>query len=146
LRALYSSFQRCLDLRDKYMTLSRQRLEDNPVNYDGSFDPASSPSYASTSSLLPVNLPPGFNHWKIYPPPPEPHWKELDPHGDAPVETTDEIAEREAERRKFVWGVCEIPKQEPVERRKRFALDSNGVYQVYSDGASSFPAALEAPF
>ncbi|GAA5846091.1 hypothetical protein JCM9279_004783 [Rhodotorula babjevae] len=136
LRALYGSFQRCLDLRDKYMTLSRQRLEDNPANYDGAFDPSSSPSYASTSSLLPVNLPPGFDHWKIYPPPPEPHWKEVDPLGEAPGETTEEIAAREEARRKFEWSACDIPQQEPEAKRRRFALDDNGVYQVYDDADS----------
>lgn len=142
LRALYGSFQRCLDLRDKYMALSRQRLEDNPANYDGSFDPVSSPSYASTSQLLPVNLPPGFDHWKIYPPPPEPHWKERDPFGEGPGETTEQIAAREAERRKFVWEQCEIPVKEQEDQRRRFALDANGVYQVYRDGASRPPPDL----
>ncbi|GAA6048249.1 hypothetical protein JCM3770_006503 [Rhodotorula araucariae] len=133
LRALYGSFQRCLDLRDKYMSLSRQRLEDNPANYDGSFDPASSPSYASTSHLLPINLPPDFDHWKIYPPPPEPHWKERDPFGDGPEETPEETAARAAERRKFVWEQCEIPAKEQEDQRRRFGLDANGVYQVYRD-------------
>lgn len=119
------------------MTLSRQRLEDNPTNYDGAFDPSSSPSYASTSSLLPVNLPPGFDHWKIYPPPPEPHWKEVDPLGEAPTDTTEEIAAREEARRRFEWSECDIPQQEPEAKRRRFALDDNGVYQVYHDGAFS---------
>ncbi|KAL8292654.1 hypothetical protein RQP46_001266 [Phenoliferia psychrophenolica] len=35
LEALYASFQKCINLRDKYMRLSRQRLEDNPANWDG---------------------------------------------------------------------------------------------------------------
>ncbi|KWU46133.1 AMP deaminase [Rhodotorula sp. JG-1b] len=133
LRALYTSFQRCLDLRDKYMTLSRQRLEDNPANYDGAFTAESSPSYASTSSLLSNNLPPSFKKWQIYPPPPEPHWKERDPHGDPPVETTDEIAAREAQRNRFVLSEVVIPGKEAEGKRRRFALDANGVYQVYSD-------------
>lgn len=136
LRALYTSFQRCLDLRDKYMTLSRQRLEDNPANYDGAFTAESSPTYASTSSLLSTNLPPSFKKWQIYPPPPEPHWKERDPHGDPPVETTDEIAAREAQRNRFVLSEVVIPGKEAEGKRRRFALDANGVYQVYSDGES----------
>ncbi|RHZ68267.1 hypothetical protein Glove_296g28 [Diversispora epigaea] len=42
---LYTNFQKCLDLRDKYMEISLQRLGDNPKDSDG---------------------------WKIYPPPPPP--------------------------------------------------------------------------
>jgi AMP deaminase len=144
---LYTSFQRCLDLRDKYMTLSRQRLEDNPANYDGAFTAQSSPSYASTSSLLSNNLPPSFKKWQIYPPPPEPHWKERDPHGDPPVETTDEIAEREAQRNRFVLSEVAIPGKEAEGKRRRFALDANGVYQVYSDGKSTGePASPDAVY
>ncbi|CAO0789635.1 unnamed protein product [Mucor circinelloides] len=30
LRELYNTFQKCLDLREKYMTKSKQRFEDNP--------------------------------------------------------------------------------------------------------------------
>ncbi|GAA6060525.1 hypothetical protein JCM10212_005606 [Sporobolomyces blumeae] len=140
LRALYSSFQRCLDLRDKYMALSRQRLEDNPANYDGNFDPSTSPSHASTSSVLPVNLPPDFKQWEIYPPPPEPHWKEMeaaehDPFAFDSADTTEQIADKEAKRRKFDWDVAltKVPGKEGDGKRKRFALDSNGVYQVYSE-------------
>ncbi|GAA5980734.1 hypothetical protein JCM5350_006368 [Sporobolomyces pararoseus] len=140
LRALYSSFQRCLDLRDKYMALSRQRLEDNPANYDGRFDPATSPSYASTSSILPNKLPSDFKQWDIYPPPPAPHWKEMqdaehDPFAIDSTDTTEQIAEKEAMRRKFDWkkALAKVPGKESTGKRKRFALDSNGVYQVYSD-------------
>ncbi|GAA5869652.1 hypothetical protein JCM8547_005097 [Rhodosporidiobolus lusitaniae] len=141
LRALYSSFQRCLDLRDKYMTLSRQRLEDNPANYDGQFSPSSSSSYASTSSLLPVNLPPNFERWKIYPPPPDPHWNERDPYAVDSAETTEEIAAKEAKRRKFELETVHIPGRETEGKRRKFALDKNGVYQVYDeeDAASEKP-------
>ncbi|GAA5946034.1 hypothetical protein JCM10213_005459 [Rhodosporidiobolus nylandii] len=141
LRALYSSFQRCLDLRDKYMTLSRQRLEDNPANYDGAFSPSTSPSYASTSSRLPVNLPEHFERWQVYPPPPDPHWKERDPFSPESAETTEEIAAKEAKRRKFVRDEVDIPEREKEGRRRKFALDANGVYQVYDeeDEASTKP-------
>ncbi|GAA6002252.1 AMP deaminase [Rhodotorula paludigena] len=137
LRALYTSFQRCLDLRDKYITLSRQRLEDNPLNYDGAFKPSDSPSYATTSSILGTNLPQSFNKWNIYPPPPAPHWKESDPLADGPIESTEEIAEREAKRMKFEWGEVAIPGKEVEGKRRRFALDANGVYQVYSAASST---------
>ncbi|GAA5893782.1 hypothetical protein JCM5296_001132 [Sporobolomyces johnsonii] len=152
LRALYSSFQRCLDLRDKYMTLSRQRLEDNPVNYDGKFSPSSSPSYASTSSTLPVKLPPGFQKWEIYPPPPDPHWKELlqqgdpDPFAFESAESTEQIAAREDKRRKFDWEKVskEIPGKEEDGKRKRFEMDASGVYQVYNDDEPTSATASES--
>lgn len=47
LRELYNTFQKCLDLREKYMSKSKQRFEDNPKNRDS---------------------------WEIYPPPPPPSW------------------------------------------------------------------------
>ncbi|KAI9628511.1 hypothetical protein KEM48_011462 [Puccinia striiformis f. sp. tritici PST-130] len=37
LRSLYESFQACLDLRDKYIGLSKQRLIDNPQSFDSKF-------------------------------------------------------------------------------------------------------------
>lgn len=127
LRALYASFQRCLNLRDKYMRLSRQRLEDNPANYDGNYSPSPSPSASQTTSTDPQT--PEFKPWVIYPPPPDPHWKERDPFAEA-TETTEEIAEREAKRREFHWDQIKIPGKESIERQKRFVLDSRGVYQV----------------
>ena len=47
LRSLYSNFQKCLDLREKYMAISCQRIGDNPRDADD---------------------------WKIYPPHPQPSW------------------------------------------------------------------------
>ncbi|KAG0069893.1 AMP deaminase [Linnemannia elongata] len=47
LRMLYTNFQKCLDLRDKYMKVSAQRIGDNPSDSD---------------------------EWTIYPPPPVPSW------------------------------------------------------------------------
>lgn len=47
LRELYNTFQKCLDLREKYMTKSKQRFEDNPKNKAD---------------------------WEVYPPPPPPSW------------------------------------------------------------------------
>lgn len=142
LRALYESFQRCLDLRDKYMSLSRQRLEDNPANYDGHFSPSSSPSYAATSYIRPVKLPEGFERWRIYPPPPEPHWKERDPEATEPpvVEGADE-GRSEEERVRFEFAKCEVPAREEG-RKRTFRLDEGGVYQVYDEGASSHPLPL----
>ncbi|KAF8975974.1 AMP deaminase [Entomortierella lignicola] len=47
LQSLYTSFQKCLDLREKYMKVSCQRVGDNPSDKDD---------------------------WDIYPPPPPPSW------------------------------------------------------------------------
>ncbi|KAF9139234.1 AMP deaminase [Mortierella sp. GBA39] len=47
LRILYTNFQKCLELRDKYMKVSAQRIGDNPSDSDD---------------------------WAIYPPPPVPSW------------------------------------------------------------------------
>ncbi|ORZ04396.1 hypothetical protein BCR41DRAFT_414194 [Lobosporangium transversale] len=47
LHDIYGSFQKCLDLREKYMRVSCQRVGDNPSNNDD---------------------------WIIYPPPPPPSW------------------------------------------------------------------------
>ncbi|KAF9315013.1 AMP deaminase [Podila horticola] len=47
LQSLYTNFQKCLDLREKYMKVSCQRVGDNPSDKDD---------------------------WDIYPPPPPPSW------------------------------------------------------------------------
>ncbi|KAF9551283.1 AMP deaminase [Mortierella hygrophila] len=47
LQSLYTNFQKCLDLREKYMKVSCQRVGDNPIDKDD---------------------------WAIYPPPPPPSW------------------------------------------------------------------------
>lgn len=47
LRMLYNNFQKCLELRDKYMKVSAQRVGDNPSDSD---------------------------EWTVYPPPPVPSW------------------------------------------------------------------------
>ncbi|KAI5480450.1 AMP deaminase [Pseudohyphozyma bogoriensis] len=145
LRALYASFQKCIDLRDKYMRLSRQRMEDNPANYDGLYSPSPSPigtpnpDPSSTSAIADDDPEPKFKPWTIYPPPPTPHWKERDPFAES-TETTEEIAQREAKRREFHWEKAEVPGRELEGKRKRFELDANGVYQVYESEESTTPA------
>lgn len=109
------------------MKLSRQRLEDNPANYDGEYHPI-----ASTSA----NPSPSFKPWKIYPPPPSPHWTERDPYAEA-TETTAEIATRERKRREFKREDVDIPGKEK-EKAKGYRVDKNGVYQVYDLGSSIF--------
>ncbi|KAK4056829.1 AMP deaminase [Microbotryomycetes sp. JL221] len=131
LRALYASFQRCMDLRDKYIELSRQRLEDNPANYDGVYKG----SEAGSSNLAPC-----FESWKIYPPPPQPHWEQRDAFSEN-LETTAEITARENARRRFNWNEVTIPGKEDEPKRKRFELDASGIFQVYSEDTSSTESA-----
>lgn len=138
LQALYSSFQRCIDLREKYMKLSRQRLEDNPANYDGLY--SGTPRSASNLPLpsdeeVPLTPSPQFKPWEIYPPPPSPHWKERDPYSES-TETTEEIEEREGKRRAFSWEKVTIPGKEIIGKRKKYEIDGNGVYQVFNEGKS----------
>uniref|UniRef100_V5GSF1 AMP deaminase n=2 Tax=Kalmanozyma brasiliensis (strain GHG001) TaxID=1365824 RepID=V5GSF1_KALBG len=96
LRALYTSLQTCLELRDKYMGASLQgALEDNPKNWDaeycarqaavsGDVTPrtASGPVAEGTiqidgSSCDSESSKP--KPWRIYPAPPRPHWELFNP-------------------------------------------------------------------
>ncbi|KAF9210079.1 AMP deaminase [Haplosporangium sp. Z 27] len=54
LRELYTDFQKCLDIREKYMKVSSQRMGDNPSDSDD---------------------------WAIYPPPSPPSWGTADNRG-----------------------------------------------------------------
>ncbi|GAA5949188.1 hypothetical protein JCM21900_000853 [Sporobolomyces salmonicolor] len=134
-RRICAMFQTCLNLRDKYMALSRQRLEDNPTSYDGQFSAsalASGDASSSQTSLLPpVRLPPDFEKWTIYPPPPKPTWTERDPFSPESSEATQELAASETRRRKFAVGSIKIPGKEPNGHARKFAMDESGVYQVY---------------
>ncbi|CEQ42453.1 SPOSA6832_04255, partial [Sporobolomyces salmonicolor] len=137
-RRICAMFQTCLNLRDKYMALSRQRLEDNPTSYDGQFSAsalASGDASSSQTSLLPpVRLPPDFEKWTIYPPPPKPTWTERDPFSPESTEATQELAASETRRRKFAVGSIKIPGKEPNGHARKFAMDESGVYQVYDQG------------
>lgn len=135
---LYTSFQRCLDLRDKYIKLSRQRLEDNPRDYDGEFDPEPDSTTASferaavpgktraqTSGAKRMK----FSKWQINPPPPAPHWKaeqEAKPNVERVERPQDELLES-------AWDL-------PGRHRYDFSIDKHGVYQVYAS-----PEARQGP-
>ncbi|KAG6874800.1 hypothetical protein C0992_006484 [Termitomyces sp. T32_za158] len=113
--ALFHSFQRCLDLRDKYMAKSLQRLGDNPKDYDSHTDRGS--AHASTSTRQ-------FGKWDIYPPPPPPHWRWIDPtkgpkSGAAP----------DAKSTEFRFEDCHIPGPHSWS----FRIDEKGVFQVYNN-------------
>lgn len=154
LQQLYAAFQTCIDLRDKYIALSCQRLEDNPINYDGEFAPRSNSTSTSTCNpqtpaYTPARTPsvsfedthrspelngnetrgldenPQFQPWKVYPRPPKPHWESRDPYAAA---STSSESVRPAENR-FDFTECDIPGAHYY----RYAIDSQGVYQVYEN-------------
>lgn len=133
------ALQTCLDLRDKYMLKSRQRLGDDPRDYDGVF-PGVDSTYAGVSGFksdmeLSPNLTPSvqpFKPWKIYPKPPRPTWH---PHSKAALDhSEDEPGDG------FLFEDCEIPGVQSWS----FRLDEKGVYQVYEvlEGKGEFNECL----
>ncbi|KAL7414079.1 AMP deaminase [Mrakia frigida] len=139
LEALYNSFQKCLDLRDKYMSASLQRLGDNPRDHDGDFA-GFTPETSHHADV--VSLKPSTAHlaqpsssdstkaWKIYPAPPPPHWhwrskaKPGEEDGENHELDKDEVFEKEA---------CEIPGEAggKEETARDFVLGEDGVYAVF---------------
>ncbi|KAJ6579423.1 hypothetical protein B0H10DRAFT_1835530 [Mycena sp. CBHHK59/15] len=129
---LFQSFQRCLELRDKYMMVSRQRLGDDPRHYDESF-PGLDDRTAGVCGVRPdanyaSNQPPAPRPkpWKLYPKPPPPHWHWTD--------TTNVVSSDGSYTTKangFRNEDFTIPGAHPW----RFEIDDKGVFQVYADDA-----------
>jgi AMP deaminase len=125
LRAMFGSLQQCLDLRDKYIRISCQRLGDNPKDHDGVFagfkndagEVAGIKPDAPLDSLCPLSED-RFSPWNIYPRPPPPRWHHNTPSFSA--EDNDET---------FDFLKCQIPKSDSW----YFKMDEKGVFQVYSD-------------
>jgi len=123
---LFDAFRKCLDLRDKYMQRSKQRLGDNPKDYDGHFKGISE-DIADVSGVRPdaKNTPPPSTHnyepWKIYPRPPPPHWHWADKKA---ISADRQHVQGDEE---FQFEDYEIPGPHPW----TFHLDDKGVYQVY---------------
>ncbi|KAJ3935906.1 MAG: hypothetical protein NXY57DRAFT_1089910 [Lentinula lateritia] len=128
---MFQSLQKCLELRDKYMTKSRQRLGDNPRDYDGDFtglnDECAGVSGVRPDANFAANQPPPWSpeRWVIYPPPPPPHWHWTDMQQ---VISSDGRRSPEGE---FNFKECHIPEGDS----KEFAVDDTGVYQVYDNAA-----------
>ncbi|KAK7462414.1 AMP deaminase [Stygiomarasmius scandens] len=131
---LFQSLQNCLQLRDKYMFKSRQRLGDNPKDYDGKFRGLDD-QHADVCGVRPdtdiaTNSPsPYEGRWRIYPKPPPPHWHWTD---KKQIMTADG---RQSPVGEFNMEDCEIPGADPWE----FAIDDTGVYQVYEDSTREKP-------
>ncbi|KAG9103630.1 AMP deaminase [Ceratobasidium sp. 370] len=128
--AVVSELQASHDIRDKYMAVSLQRLGDNPTDYDGVFTgppPANStghPLDPHTTPRVTTTDCPKLQPWKIYPPPPSPHWK-----FKAPNARTPEASRQEDGDIPFEFSECEIPAAGPWE----WEMDERGVFQVYED-------------
>lgn len=126
LRTLYESLQKCMNLRDKYITLSQQRLGDNPRDHDGVFfgfkddagDVSGIKPNASHASICTASEA-KFQSWKIYPRPPPPHWHYKDRRLSATAGDSDE---------QFDFSKCKIPDSHEWD----FKLDEKGVFQVYA--------------
>ncbi|KAF9516503.1 hypothetical protein BS47DRAFT_1292245 [Hydnum rufescens UP504] len=141
LTTLYASLQRCLDLRDKYMRVSLQRLGDNPRDHDAEWAglseevrdvPCVRPDAPESAwHPSPDKEDATVEPWKIYPPPPPPHWHWKEPEKPAP-----EPHKKTTNTEEFDFSKCDIPGEHPWQ----FAIDDKGVYQLYeSTDASQTP-------
>ncbi|RSH92906.1 AMP deaminase [Saitozyma podzolica] len=154
LDALYSAFARCLDLRDKYLALSLQRLGDSPRDHDGTFHGFYPPSTGDVMGCKPEAVPDGCERssppnapdelpaWNHYPPPPPPHWHwKPAQNGVTPyLETHDPAAPSNGQSSQtsggktdsdaFRFEECEIPR---ADMARGFQLNDEGVYEVYDD-------------
>ncbi|ORY32318.1 hypothetical protein BCR39DRAFT_523929 [Naematelia encephala] len=149
LEKLYASFARCLDLRDKYMELSNQRLGDNPRDHDGTFSGFYPRSAADITGLKPEEDPntcekptpeevDNIPTWKIYPPPPPPHWhwKPSD-EGVKPTDSSDASGKSDdkpaaKDHQVFEFSDCQIPGDDGT---CDFEVNEEGVYEVFQPSA-----------
>ncbi|KAF9525475.1 AMP deaminase [Crepidotus variabilis] len=131
---LLRSLERCLELRDKYIAKSRQRLGDDPRDHDGHAGPLNE-SLADVSGFRPEGANPTqdatneqiFPPWKIYPSPPPPHWH----WKESGVVSTD--GKHKPGNDEFSFEDCVIPGEH---EGWSYMLDSKGVFQVYKDTKS----------
>lgn len=118
------------------MSASLQTLGDDPRDHDGVFikpppadsslrplDPGATPKPATIDN-------PEFEPWKIYPPPPPPHWK-FKAHNASAPEVTHGHEDGDVP---FEYSKCEIPAAGPWE----WEMDERGVFQVYQDASGMF--------
>lgn len=157
LKALFTSFQKCLDLRDKYMRLSLQRLGDNPRDHDGALIPTGDICDVSglradvPDSVLRIYGPPastangkgneevdGETKWKMHPPAPPPHWhpNNFPPNAERPAikHEYDSARRYVGGNEEFDFNAIEIP---GVDEEWEYALDDRGVFQIYDAKSAS---------
>ncbi|KAI0087752.1 hypothetical protein BDY19DRAFT_952999 [Irpex rosettiformis] len=126
--SIFESLKKCLELRDKYMTVSGQMLGFNPKDHDDHFSGLNS-HLADVGGARPDVDPSGvptpkspFKPWRIYPKPPPPHWHWSD-STHVQHKAGDDVEEE------FDFSSCSIPGPDA----KDFEMDERGVYQVYDD-------------
>lgn len=122
LSAISKNIQRIVDLRRRYISLSNQGPEDNPKDLPG---------------------------WDIYPPPPEPAWKNNQEGHGGPSVHDSEAGERTSpkrptRKRKPGQDIGEDFEMEdlyplPGDDGMSFRLDDSGVYQVFENDTASEP-------
>lgn len=127
------------------MRVSLQRLGDNPRDHDA--DPAPlDPSACDVAGLKPDTTEEEWlamesspsngadahktDPWKIYPPPPPPHWHPAI-NSDKPSTNLDASRRTVAGNEEFKFEECEIPGSDSWE----YAIDDRGVFQIYTSNA-----------
>ena len=149
LRELLSSFNKCLQLRDKYMASSLQRLGDNPRDHDGVFKGFAEdlggvsgvrPDVYATlrknhgqSGQHPPLQPASrqFTPWEIYPKPPPPHWHwtaKAHQGESVPIDDQPQLVSDQGEGDGFEFSHFKIPGVHDW----HYHLDHKGVFQIYS--------------
>lgn len=133
---VFQLFQRALELRDKYIFKSLQRLGDDPRHHDDHFHGIIE-GYADVSGVKPDANFAGarrehstYQPWKIYPKPPPPHWR-FNSKKQAAT-TAEDLDDFEEE---FEFKECDIPGPHDW----TFELDDKGVYQIYPASGEKTP-------
>lgn len=144
---LLQSLQRCLELRDKYMLKSGQRIGDDPRDYDGRFQPFSD-EHADVCGVRPdvaidaaksQSQANSLEPWHIYPKPPPPHWHWKD---NETVISIDGTKSRPGDNG-FNFGDCTIPGEH---LGWSFGIDVKGVFQVYDDAKGTPLQVILSPY
>jgi AMP deaminase len=124
---MFRLLRQCLDLRDKYMAVSNQRLGDNPRDHDSVFhgipegiSDVMGVRPEAASAYMPAEE--QFEPWHIYPSPPAPQWQ-----WTADKEAV--LSETAPRRDIFDFSQIEVPGAHDW----GFEVDDKGVYQVYHD-------------
>ncbi len=125
-RNMLELLRKCLDLRDKYIAISNQRLGDNPRDHDGVFhgiaegiSDVMGVRPEATGSYEPMKE--QFKPWRIYPRPPPPHWHWTADHAVS--------SGRDSPGDVFDFTQLEVPGA----HEWGFEIDDKGIYQVYHD-------------
>ncbi|KAG8929350.1 AMP deaminase [Tulasnella sp. 417] len=149
LKELYAAFIKCLEIRDKFMRASLQRLGDNPRDYDGAFKGFASANEdkifgvagvrpdVDPNDLKPAEESP-FEPWEVYPPPPPPHWHWRPDNYPTQGITPQPLRHGD----EFDPNHLKIPGPDSWD----YKMDDMGVLQVYEDlNAEGAKPAFEVP-